>query len=108
MAEIRRQALTINQIRVDGGLDQICRGEGNKKWTDSGCGPDSGPLGFADGLDIGFERMCSYRGLAQAARKMKQSLTKLRRALRGAGNGDNQEFSFGPVRLRWYFDIQIE
>lgn len=41
------------------------RGEGNKKWTDSGCVPDSGPLGFADGLHIGFERMCSYRGLAQ-------------------------------------------
>lgn len=25
------QAFTTNQIRVDGGLDQVCRGEGGKK-----------------------------------------------------------------------------
>lgn len=56
MAGIRRQAFTINQIRVDSGLDQICKGEGNKKWRDSGYIPDSILIGFADGLDIAFER----------------------------------------------------
>lgn len=44
------------QVRVDGGVDQVALSGSRGKWLDSGYMLKVEPVGFADGLDVGWER----------------------------------------------------